>query len=140
MLLVIERMKKIGDGIPVVFTGDHNCLETDAPAKAVAAILRDALYESETTPRGSWRSASGWKWLDYEVSISEALDATVDERNFRDESLSGIDAYGKYGMRIDYIYVSPDVRVLDYETINDARPGKKLYPSDHFPVVATIEL
>lgn len=140
MLLVIERMKKIGDGIPVVFTGDHNCLETDAPAKAVAAILRDALYESETTPRGSWRSASGWKWLDYEVSISEALDATVDERNSRDESLSGIDAYGKYGMRIDYIYVSPDVRVLDYETINDARPGKKLYPSDHFPVVATIEL
>jgi len=44
------------------------------------------------------------------------------------------------GPRIDYIYVSPGVRVLDYATRCDARPGKKLYPSDHFPVTATIAI
>ena len=45
-----------------------------------------------------------------------------------------------FGARIDYIYVSPDVTVLDYATVADPRPGRKLYPSDHFPVVATVEL
>lgn len=44
-----------------------------------------------------------------------------------------------YGERIDYIYVSPGVRVYDYKTVAAPRPGTKLYPSDHFPVVATIE-
>ena len=42
------------------------------------------------------------------------------------------------GARIDYVYVSPGTKVLDYATHADARPGKKLYPSDHFPVVATL--
>ncbi len=44
------------------------------------------------------------------------------------------------GARIDYIYVSPGVRVVDYATVGAARPGKELYHSDHFPVVATVEL
>ena len=52
----------------------------------------------------------------------------------------GLHPYEKYGARIDYIYVSEGIRVIDYRTVNDSRPGKKLYPSDHFPVVATIEL
>mgnify|MGYP003317815813 CR=1 FL=1 len=57
---------------------------------------------------------------------SEALDASVYEK-------CG-------GPRIDYIYVSDGMKVLDYRTVSDPRPGKKLYPSDHFPVVATVEL
>ena len=146
MLLVIERMKKFGAGVPIVFTGDHNCRETDAPAKAVAAILKDALYESETVPKGSWRTFSGWKWLERELSIPEALEAPIAMRNAKKGSPDGIkDASGvhpweKYGARIDYIYVSPGVKVLDFETVNAPRPGKKLYPSDHFPVVASVEL
>ena len=40
--------------------------------------------------------------------------------------------------RIDYIYVSPGTRVLSYATAGDGRPGGKLYPSDHFPVVAKV--
>ena len=45
-----------------------------------------------------------------------------------------------YGERIDYIYVTPGTRVLDYETVNDCRRGSKKYPSDHFPIAATIVL
>ena len=44
------------------------------------------------------------------------------------------------GPRIDYIWVSDGVRVLDYETVARTRPGVSLYPSDHFPVCATIEI
>lgn len=146
MLLVIERMKKFGSGLPIVFTGDHNCRETEDPAKAVKEHLNDALYVSENPQKGSWRTFSGWNWRDKEVSIIEALQAPIELRNAKKgspdgmKSVQGLHPYEKYGARIDYIYVSEGIRVIDFETVNDSRPGKKLYPSDHFPVVATVEL
>lgn len=146
MLLVIERMKKFGAGVPIVFTGDHNCRETEAPARAVSKILNDALYVSENPPKGSWRTFSGWKWCDRELQIPEALKAPEALRNAKKGSpdavkdSTGVHPYEKYGARIDYIYVSDGIRVLDFETVNSPRHGEKLYPSDHFPVVATIEL
>ncbi len=51
----------------------------------------------------------------------------------RERSVKGDDAE-----RIDYIYVSRGTKVLDYQTIATPRPGTKLYPSDHFPSVATL--
>ena len=146
MLLVVERMKKFGAGLPVVFTGDHNCRENEAPAQALSKILKDALYVSESRPRGSWRTFSGWKWLDRELGITQALEAPPAVRNAVKGSpdgvkdSTGLHSHEQYGARIDYIYVSDGVRVVDFETVNAPRPGKKLYPSDHFPVVATIEL
>ena len=146
MLLVIDRMKEFGAGLPIVFTGDHNCRETEEPAKAVSALLKDALYVSETPQKGSWRTFSGWKWVDREVPIAEALQAPAEVRNAKKGSpdamknAKGLHPYEKYGARIDYIYVSEGIRVLEFGTVNDPRPGKKLYPSDHFPVTATIEL
>ena len=44
------------------------------------------------------------------------------------------------GARIDYIYVSDGIRVKSYATHSDPRPGTNLYPSDHFPLTAVIEL
>ena len=146
MLLVVERMKNFGAGLPIVFTGDHNCREDETPAKAVSRKLKDALYVSETTPEGSWRTFSGWNWRDRETSIGEALKVPVAVRNERrgspdgEKKSAGGRPYEVYGARIDYIYVSDGVRVLDFKTVNDPRPGTKLYPSDHFPVVATVEL
>ncbi|MGB3798945.1 MAG: glycerophosphodiester phosphodiesterase family protein [Lewinella sp.] len=40
--------------------------------------------------------------------------------------------------RIDYIFVSPTVEVQNFATLTDAVDGR--YPSDHFPVVATLAL
>ena len=146
MLLVVERMKEFGAGAPIVFTGDHNCRETEAPALAVSKMLKNALYESETTPKGSWRTFNGWLWRDSEVSAADAMKMPVNVRNARagspdgDKGADGKHRWEQCGARIDYVYVSPGVRVLDYETVNAPRPGKKLYPSDHYPIVATIEL
>lgn len=76
------------------------------------------------------------------MPILEALQAPAELRNAKKGSpdamkdAQGLHPYEKYGARIDYIYVSDGIRVIDYETVNDL----KLYPSDHFPVVATIEL
>ena len=128
MLLIIERMRQFAPaGTPVVFTGDHNCTETSEPAKAVAELLRDSLYASETPPAGPWRTYNGWKWKDGETTIGDALKMPQEVRE-------------KDGPRIDYIYVSDGIRVKSHASRADARPGAKLYPSDHFPVTAEIEL
>ena len=140
MMLILERMKEFGEGAPIVFTGDHNCRETDAPAIAVSGVLANALYASETLPKGSWRTFNGWNWKEREVSTAAALAVAPGVRNAISGSPDGTGRKPEeYGARIDYIYVTPGTRVLGYETVDSPRPGTKLYPSDHFPVVATIE-
>lgn len=129
-------MKRFGAGLPIVFTGDHNCRETDAPARAVRGLLKDAIYVSETVPAGAWRTLTLWKWRENEVTAADALKVTFEERNPK----FGTKEIHHYGRRIDYIYVSEEVRVLDYRTVDTPPPEKSLYPSDHFPVVATLLL
>lgn len=128
MLLIIERMKEFGKGAPIVFVGDHNCLEFEKPSVAVRELLDDALNVSETSPEGTWRTCNHWVWRDKETTITEAL-----KKGMRERSVKGDDAE-----RIDYIYVSRGTKVLDYQTIATPRPWTKLYPSDHFPSVATL--
>ena len=153
LLLVVRKMREIGRGVPIVFVGDHNCRETDPPARAVSKFLNNALYASEAPPSGGWRTWNGWRWREKEVSSVEALRLTPGERNEERQHPDKTGAergkselldhsfYEKCGgPRIDYIYVSPGVRVLDYTTVNDTRPGMDCYPSDHFPVVATLVL
>ena len=146
MLLIIERMKEFGAGVPIVFTGDHNCRETEAPAVAVSKLLKNALYESETPPKGPWRTFTGWQWRDAEFPAVDAMKLPSHVRNARkgspdaEKAKNGGYVWEDCGPRIDYIYVSPGVRVLDYATHADPRPGTHLYPSDHFPLSATIEI
>ena len=130
MLQIIERMKDFGGDSPIVFTGDHNCLEYEKPARAVAKVLNDAIYLSKTPPEGSWRTFNYWSWREKELTIVEAL-----RRDVRSRSVPGGDSDMK---RIDYIYVTPGTEVLDFRTVSSPRPGSHDYPSDHFPTVATI--
>ena len=130
MLLILRRMKEFAGGAPVIFTGDHNGLETTAHAQAAAKVLKNAIYITETPPKGPWHSAPGFRAIKGTPAV-EMLKKTVAERN---------DAKRTECQRIDYIYVSPGVKVKDLETYPDARPGLGLPPSDHYPVSATIEL
>ena len=120
MLLIVERMREFGKGAPIVFTGDHNCRYDDAPAKAVRKVLKDSRDIVETAAQGSHNTFQGF---------GKYKDGPVDEggRKYKDYC-------------IDYIYVSDGTRVLDFVTHDDRRPGTDLYPSDHFPVTATIVL
>ena len=147
MLLIIRRMKEFAPpGTPIVFTGDHNCRETEEPAQAVAKILKNALYVSETPPVGPWRTFSGWEWRDHEYPAVDAMKLQPHVRNARlgspdaDKRKNGGYVWEDCGPRIDYIYVSPGVKVKRYATHADPRPGTHLYPSDHFPLTAEIEL
>ena len=132
MLLVIERMKEFGGDAPIVFTGDHNCFEDDKPSIAVRGMLNDAMYASESPPEGTWRTFNFWEWNDNELTIGEALK--------RGTAVSNIPGHDSARKRIDYIYVSPQTRVLSFRTNPETRPGTQLYPSDHFPTTAEILL
>lgn len=154
MRLIVERMQEFGRGVPIVFTGDHNNTEIEKPARSVGTLLRNALSVSETAPRGPWRTWNGWRWKDREVETSEALALPMEVRNVpNNEMAKAVQAvadgtaspaqafYGRCaGPRIDYIWVSDGIRVLDYETVGAARSGRNLYPSDHFPITATLLL
>ena len=118
MLLIIERMKKFGAGAPIVFTGDHNCRYDDPPAAAVRKILKDSRDVTEAKDPGPRNTYNGFgRHVDGPAGCGDV------KRHY-----------------IDYIYVSDGTRVLDVETHGDKRPGTDLYPSDHFPVTATIVL
>ena len=127
--LVVERIGKIAEKMPIVLIGDHNAHQTDAPAAFFAKTWRNTLYESETPPKGTWRSYNGWKVVEPEIQAADAIKAPLEER-MRDKR--------KYGWRIDYIYVSGGVRVRSCETSPEMRPGLGLYYSDHFPVFADL--
>lgn len=148
MELIVERMKSLEKGIPIVLTGDHNCSEDEPPALIAKTFLKDALYESETPPTGPWRTYTRRFWREHEVSAVEALKFP---REYRNPARAGSPDAGKVevkmycgqhhcGPRIDFIYVSPNVKVKSYATHPDPRPGMEFYPSDHFPVTADIEL
>ena len=120
MLLIVDRMKDFGAGSPIVFTGDHNCRYDDAPAVAVRKVLKDGRDVTESPVKGPRNTFQGF---------GKYKDGPVDKNG---------KIYKDYC--IDYIYVSDGTRVLDFVTHDDKRPGSDLYPSDHFPVTATIVL
>ena len=154
MMLIIERMRTFGGGVPIVFTGDHNNTEIERPARSVSLVLRNALYVSETVPLGPWRTWNDWRWKEKEVQASQALELPENVRNVPCSEM--LDSWMKVrsncandsqkffcecaGPRIDYIWVSDGIRVLNYVTHGDTRQGMRAYPSDHFPVTATIRL
>ena len=118
MKLIIARMKDFGAGVPIVFTGDHNCRYGEVPANAMRQVLKDARDIAETPAKGPHNTFHGF---------GTYKDGSVVVNGKR---------YDDYC--IDYVYVSDGVRVLDFVTHDDRRPGTNLYPSDHFPITATI--
>ena len=112
--LVLDRMRELGGGMPIVFTGDHNCFYGEAPARAVRTVLKDCRDVVETPAKGPRDTANGFGRYRHEPVRQDHC--------------------------IDYIYVADGTRVLDFVTNDDKRPGTDLYPSDHYPITATILL
>ncbi len=127
LALILERQATlVPKGVPIVLTGDFNCSESSHAVQVVAEQMTNALHASQSPPQGPWRTWNAWHWVERETTVAEALRGDADRPNFN--------------KRIDYVFVSREVKVRAYKTHADARPGLKLYPSDHFPVTAEIEL
>ena len=111
MKLIMRRMKTFAEGLPVVFVGDHNCGPATEPAAEARKVLKDARDISEKKDPGPINTFHKWG------------------------AIQGID-----WRRCDYIYVSDGIRVRDFVTHDDKRPGTDRYPTDHYLLSASIEL
>ena len=111
MKLIMRRMKTFSEGLPVVFVGDHNCGPATEPAAEARKVLKDARDISEKKDPGPINTYHRWG------------------------TIQGID-----WRRCDYIYVSDGIRVRDFVTHDDKRPGTDRYPTDHYLLSASIEL
>ena len=127
--VIAARLAKESGGVPVILVGDHNCADEEPPAVFLRSVYDDSIFICKTPPKGPWRTFSGWQKIAREVPAVEALRLRPGARE-----------QGR-AHRIDYIYVSKKkVNVLEYATIGLTRKGADEYYSDHFPVMARVEI
>ncbi len=110
--LIKKRVTAIAGGKPLIVTGDFNAPPDSGPYQAMVTgdELEDAYEVSELPHHGPTSSFSGFV-------VTEPLQ---DNR------------------RIDYVFVSPGIKVIKHAILTDSRDNA--YPSDHLPVVAEISL
>ena len=110
-LLILHKIEEIaGKEASVILTGDFNSTPNDEPIIIIeqAEWLYDSYYLSQSPCYG-----------------------TVGTYN-------DFDLKSQMDRRIDYIWVSPNITITSYATLNELPYGR--FPSDHFPVLTTVEL
>ena len=106
--LLLRKVAELAGPLPVLCTGDFNAVPESEPIRTMLAGLRDARAISESAPYGPVGTFNGFK-----------IDAAAADR-------------------IDYIFVTPGVRIQKYGVLTDSARGH--FPSDHFPLVTRVLL
>ena len=106
--LIVDSVTVRAGELPIVVTGDFNAQPDSEPYATVTASLVDARVASETPPHGPEHTFS-------------TFTATTEPTH-----------------RIDYVFVTPGIRVLRFATLAEHWEGR--HASDHFPVVADVVL
>ncbi len=127
MKLILQRICELPRGTTVFLSGDMNDSFEALPADEQARLSKC------TKPDSSNENP------EYPVSI--AMKHLCDSYNITETPHTGtFKTFSNYKPehrnRLDYIFVSENVRVLAHATVNDRFDGK--FPSDHDPVVATV--
>ena len=107
-ILLLQTIKKIAGDNPVFCTGDFNATPEQEPIQLIYkdGKLKDSYLISKQPPYGTVGTFQGFK-----------MNASMKDR-------------------IDYVWVTDDITVLKYGTLNDQQYG--LFPSDHFPVMVKV--
>ena len=106
--MIVAHAGEHAEGKPVILSGDFNAFPDSETYKTAAALLRDTRCVSETLPGGTERSFHGYG------------------------------ARTDFAKPIDFIFVSPEFRVLSYRTDTTVFDGR--CASDHYPVVVKMAL
>lgn len=110
--LVAERIKQIAGSAPVIFVGDLNSQPETSQIESLKVLLDDA-FDVTLTPR----------------------------KGPENTNLGGGNFQGEPRNRIDYIFVSKGIKVLDYVSYEDVYVDEHddyRYPSDHLPISSNI--
>lgn len=107
--LAARKIKEIAGNTPVIFVGDLNSRPTTTQIDRLKVDLNDAFDVTQTPRKGPEKT-----------------------------NLPGGVFEGPLSGRIDYIFVSKDIQVLDF-TVHDDKYGEhNRYPSDHLPISSNI--
>ena len=107
--LILDRMEEISGGEgPVVLCGDFNL----PPSSPSIAVIKDKLQDA------------------FQVSVQPPYSSV--------STFHGFTYDDPPGQRIDYVFVSEDVRVMRYGALTDSRD--RAFFSDHLPVLVTLQL
>lgn len=116
-LLLAKRIaKRTQKEDPYIVTGDFNAGEDTQAIRALLGKVEPAPHFDESPLVDPFR-----------VVYPEAINVGTFNR------WAGV----KEEARIDYVFVSPDIKVLDAAIIHDNKNGR--YPSDHYPVSARVQ-
>jgi endonuclease/exonuclease/phosphatase family metal-dependent hydrolase len=111
--LMRRQIEALGEGGPVIVTGDFNAGEGSEPYR----LLFDKLE-------------------DHPSPVRDSLRLIHPERRPDEGTATGFKASATRGARIDWIAISPHWKVLSAEIDRTQREGRT--PSDHFPVTAVL--
>lgn len=107
--LILDKIAEIRtEKAPVVLCGDFNLPPTSSPIALIRDELNDAFQVSDLPPYGSVATYHGFSYDD------------------------------QPGERIDYIFVSENIKVLRYGGLTDSRD--RAFFSDHLPVLVSLQL
>lgn len=111
--LLIAKINELANGLPVVLTGDFNDLPTSDAVKNITDITKKG-YLVDSKSVAFKVSGSDWTFHDFGR-------LPMDKRE-----------------RIDYIFVSKQVNVLDYGVLQDTL--NSVFVSDHKPVYTRLSI
>ncbi len=108
--VLIDKIQQITEGLPVICTGDYNSTESTPQIQKITSVLNDAYKVTETHPVGPVGTG-------FPGGIFQGIPKN----------------------RIDYIFVSPFIRVLSYKVLTNSYNNGH-YPSDHLPITCNIAI
>ncbi len=111
--LVLEQSKQLAGNLPVIVTGDFNAIPSDEPIQ-VLTTASDPRHLTHSREVAAFKYGPEWTFHDFGK-------IPFDKREW-----------------IDYIFVKGDIRVLNHGVLTDTL--NQLYPSDHCPVISTLEI
>lgn len=109
--LVLEQVKKLSEGLPVIVTGDFNAAPEDDPIRVLTST-NDARHLTHARTIAPLKYGPEWTFHNYGRIPNE-------KREW-----------------IDYIFVKGNINVLRHGVLTETL--NHLYPSDHCPILSTL--
>ena len=113
-IFLMNKINEIDEKTPVILSGDFNCTSQDEPYKILI------------------------KGLDKKIGLQNSMDISLNGHYGGTQTFNGFDEVQRPAMTIDFIFVRSVGHVLYHGIIAEKWNG--CYASDHYPVVAEIDL